>query len=943
MLKTLPLLILCLSVLAQTPQRLMSFDDNSFSYLGSHPDSFVVLGDDLYALATVGAQRTLIKMENGRPATAAEVRHNNQVLSVQGLERHKDMLFIQSDQGLYVLEASAAPLRFLAMTATWVGTVADQVMILDNTKTLYRYIRGMGVEPVGKLDDGNADISHPYPFGDKLYYLAYEGGTSVELRTITASGTRALVDNLEGSTSSTQGFTQTVAVESGGELFIAFSRYNDGSQVWGTDGTAAGTHLLFERYRSQINSDAIHMVAWNQGIAFSLPHEERLYEYAHGQLNSTTIDNTEYQLNRLTPLGQNLLFVGQAGVYRKGTSGAPQLLYRGRVEGDERRPMPVAGGKAYVFATGLIWSSDGTQAGSGLRALFGYHTEGDPFPHNGSVFASGNREGFYPELLTLPANGQPQVQELNPDIYIYDQPAYQPRALGNHLVYLDPSTHKLHAVTGNSNDLLASDVHSILTQTELLVYFMKNLDTGTELWRTDGTLAGTALVLRNGGPGNPSLHFVYPSGNVLYHTNTYDYNVTVHRLGANGESELIDGTDLSYFTLFADGLGGIYLTGQKQYEYQLWYAGAADNTFQLLHRSPASYMLTGPEFRMVGTRMWMKLDFWSDGPTRKMITLISSDGTAAGTFTYVEGAHEASLPIDVEGRAGMIVAVDDLEGFFISDGSGPLDHSELRVVLATKSDLFSGHGLGQVFGTEEREENQLWRYNLDSGEAHYLATLAPGLRPFQRVEVGETTLLMLAGQARIELWQSDGTVEGTERLAALLGDAKPGLALDERFYFSARGPAGDRHDRLYTWSAAEGVQLLTSAAALSQPTYLTATTDNLYFLADDQYHYGLYRLGEDSVLPPVQLSAKRLPTRGALWRITAEQIAGASYRWQIQNGTAIGPLDRASLLIRPSRQVATKITVIVTLANGAQRVGTLDLAVPVPIRREPTTPIKARH
>lgn len=938
MLKALPLLFfLCLSLFAQSLQSIAALDIETGAYAGSYPASFTALGNDVYALANIGDQRLLVKMENGSAANTSEVRYDNQTIPALALERHGDVLFAHVNVGMYIIEAANAAPHYLPTSAYWIGTAPDgQLMVLDSAFMLHRYVSGVGLQPVGKLDEGTARLSAPFPYGNGFYYLAYEVGGAIELRAITSGGERSLVTTLGTSNDPDLGFGNALATVANGELFIAFTHTYDMSQLWRTDGTAAGTHLIFEHNYEGYAPAFISLVTWNQGIAFSTATESNLFLYRNGQLETLPIDNSNVPLGRLTPLGQNLLFLAQGGVYRKGVSGPPQLLYSGHLTQDSR-PMVIGNGRAYLLTEDGLWSSDGTSAGSGLTALTGYHAQGDPFPRPNEIWLAGNHQGYYPELLVLPNSGTPQIHDLNPAISEY--PEHRTYALGTHLLYHNPATQELHAVTGTTDIVLDSSVHRILPQTASHLYYLKFLGTGTQLWRTDGTLAGTTLLLTNGGEGLPSVQYVYPSGDQLYYTNELNNIYTVYRLRADGTSEQLTGYDTNYVSYYADGLGGLYLTGQIGSGLNLWHVAAGETVFQQVFTLDG-YVDGSPTYTMVGNRLWMRVVRYGNDPN---ITLISSDGTATGTFTYVEAARAATLPIEIEGRAAMTVAIDGLEGLVLSDGSGPLELSDLAVMLAADAELFNGHAFGQVFGTEEDDENQLWRYDLESGEALFLTTLASGLRPFQRVEVGETTLLMLAGQGRVELWLSDGSAEGTEQLATFEGDAKPGLVLGERFYFIARGPAGDRQQRLHVWSAAEGTQLVAASAALSHPDSLVAIDEHLYFLADNQFHYGLYRLGEGSSLPAIQLTAKRLGARSEFYRINAEQIAGASYSWQLQNAIAVRPANRSSLLIRASRHLTTKITVIVTLANGDLRVGTLELTVPRSVADESIVPVKTRR
>lgn len=940
--KALPLLLLlCLSLSAQSLQPIASLDRTA-AYAGSFPSTFTAFGDDVYALANTGELRVLVKMEQGSAAHPREVRYQNQTISALSLERHGDSLFAQVKHGMVVIDAPDATPRYLPTNPTWIGTATDgQVMVLDQDFMLHRYVRGVGLEQVGVLDDGSARLSVPFPYGHALYYLAYEVGGPIELRAITPSGERSLVATLGTADDVNLSFGDALATVADGELYVGFTHLFGMSQLWRTDGTAAGTHLVFEHDYAGNAPAFTSLVSWNQGIAFATATEANLFLYRHGLRETIAIDSSNGPLGRLTPLGPNLLFLTQGSIYRKGISGAPEWLTSGYLSYLNNRPLPVNNGRAYLFTDEGLWSSDGTSAGSRVRALTDYYYEGDPFPRQNVVWASGNRQSYDPELLILPDSGEPQVQELNPTIIDWHE--HGPYLLGDHLLYRDPETYALHAVTGTDNIVLAPKVSVFLRQDANNLYYLKYVGPAyrTELWRTDGTQAGTTLLLNTAGDlSQPPLQEVYPSGNELYYTGKINEPVTVYRLRADGTREQLTGYSTNDFVLVADGQGGLYLSDQGGSERNLWHVAAGESTFRHLI-GLAGDESEAPSFRMIGKRLWMRVVQACMDPSTKHMTLLSSDGTAEGTLTYLAGARAASLPFEIAGMAGMIVANDGSQGFALSDGSAPFDEDDLALSLNLEAALFPGVGFSQVFGTEEQDENQLWRYDLETGEALFLTALTAGLRPFQRVEVGETTLLMLAGQGLFELWQSDGSVAGTTLLGSFGSNAKRGQVLDDRFYFSARGPEGDLYQRLYVWSAATGVELVAASAALSQPENLAAVDGQLIFSADDHFHYGIYRLGNGSILPPVQLTAKRLAARGALIRVCAEQIPGASYSWQLNHATSMGPTNRASLLVRVPRQTEASVTVTVTLANGDVRQGSIELFSPEPAKRVPTNPLAA--
>ncbi len=276
-------------------------------------------------------------------------------------------------------------------------------------------------------------------------------------------------------------------------------------------------------------------------------------------------------LIKLTTLGDLVLFEANDGVHgdelwRSDGTDAGTYLIRDFVPGsvsgyaDAGFGMAVLGGKVLfpskdpLLGSGL-WSTDGTRAGTQLVAQIS--------PKNGTILPMASGGG---RLLFAGDDG---VHGLEP--WISDG-----TAVGTHLI------RDLNPGSGSSLGYNASTVVSALPDGSFL--FAANDGThGVELWRTDGTDAGTVLVqdLNPGSADSSPEGFVSLGGQV-------------------------------YFTATTNGSGGLWSTD-----------GTSAGTSQVASIATASSLFSNPKMTRAGNRL-----YFATGP---FSILWTSDGTAAGT------------------------------------------------------------------------------------------------------------------------------------------------------------------------------------------------------------------------------------------------------------------------------------------------------------------------
>jgi ELWxxDGT repeat protein len=239
-----------------------------------------------------------------------------------------------------------------------------------------------------------------------------------------------------------------------------------------------------------------------------------------------------------------------------------------------------------------------------------------------------------------------------------------------------------------------------------------------------------------------------------------------------------------------------------------------------------------------------------------------SDGTTAGTRLIEDLnpqlAGNGSSPdgfVNFGGRLAF-AADDGIAGreLWISDGTagGTTLLADINPGIASSNPnhLFVANDALYFFATDASGSSKFMRLAKVGATAQVLATLSP-----QAINVGAScgadgavamgTQIYFAandGQTGLELWTSDGTAEGTHRvadIAAGAADAAPCYltALNGRVYFSANGPQGNE-----LWSsdgtAAGTFQVadIAPGTASSNPYDLMAFNGTLYFSADDMLH-----------------------------------------------------------------------------------------------------------
>ena len=561
-----------------------------------------------------------------------------------------------------------------------------------------------GAEPAGRTDYMQKGPLRPMICNDTLFFAHNDGVHNYELWKTdgTEAGTEMVRDirpsELESPASDYHQFPEMMGVVNNRLLFLADD--GAGAALWKTDGTTSGTLKL--------------MAAWFAS-SWVLPIGNNLYFGT----NSWGLWKTDGSTS---------------GTVRVGLPPAPA------VSNSSPGPITTAGNKAYFAATtgeaGIeLWSSDETTSGARLV--------NDLTP---------GKEDASPSCLT----------ELNGKVYFLTRAYNQTYGYRYALRCSDGTsagTTLIRYIQGPAGQPIKYSVTPKLVRAGQTLYFYAwEPDTGMELWKSDGTPAGTSLVKD-----------IYPGST---------------------DSLIADLTpvgDMVYFT-----------AQSKTNSVELWKSdGTAAGTVQVISLGTYSYPSRLTAFN--GKLAFIQSDALHD------VELWISDGTASGTKMVKDTAPGASTGfVSSDARQPMLLSLNGslyalgVNTLWKSDGTEngtvPLLPSQVQV----KSGLAALEGQLYFVADDGVHGSELWCSNGLPGGTHMVADLAPGPEssmPANLAALGRWLIFSAYDpQHGVEVWKTDGSQYNTR----LLGDVAPGPAssnpsnfalLGDTLLFSADGNA----------------------------------------------------------------------------------------------------------------------------------------------------------
>jgi ELWxxDGT repeat protein len=613
----------------------------------SEPDNLTDVNGTLYFTATTSAGGRELYKSGGTAATTVLVRaiasgapssDPRELLNLNGT------LYFTANDGasgreLWKSDGTSATTVTVRNINTTAGTGSDPLNLTILGSTLYFFANSGSGYQLWKSDGTsagtvrvstsifNADYWSNYNFHltniNGTLYFSQQGATTTELWKSNGS-TVSKVADLPSYFSFISGFTNV-----GGILYfnLGDSDASTGSELWKSDGTAAGTMLVRDVVPGTASSNPRELTAFNNKLYFIAASENAFRTEELWSSDGTPEGTVSLELDPRTvgadissPLmyNGNLYFAANDGLLGKelwtsdGTAAGTQLIKDVNTggPGSEIKELIEMGGNLYFFAydntNGFgLWKSNGSGAGTTLvRSLLEYS--------NSPIISAGNRIYFNSYSSTAgwelwssdgTAAGTALLRNINPGAADSDPGLVKNAVLGNTFFFtaFDPSN-------------------------------------GRELWKTNGTTAGTSLV-RNINPGaegsdpnglivfNGALYFAAydPTyGSELWKTDgtttTRVKNINPGAAGSNPQS----------FAIFQ---GSLYFTAADATGWQLW---KTDGSTAGTTRVTSFNYWVGPMAQLTAVNSTL---FFT---TNNGSELWKTDGTMAGT-TMMSGAPWASL------------------------------------------------------------------------------------------------------------------------------------------------------------------------------------------------------------------------------------------------------------------------------------------------------------
>jgi ELWxxDGT repeat protein len=750
-----------------------------------------------------------------------------------------------------------------------------------------------GTWRVSDINPGPGD-SNPQNFfahGGRVWFSADDGVRGIEIWSTdgTAKGTLLLGDLCPGPCSSPR-FGYTTLASAGGRLFFTASSTGGNPRLWSTDGTRDGTaevgspewvFLHAPLPQGRVLFDALETggeVLWTSdgtpgGTSRLLANDGSSFHNAYGFIR----------------LGDAVLFWMGSSLWR--TDGTPQgtQLLREGIPGPSAPALAANGIAWFANERGDLWATDGTAlgtvgVGSGFSRDYGYTPSPLTASSCGPVFAAGTQGASQLRVWRIPTSGP--VEAVSPALpyvvgpwsagdRVFFAAANYP-AQTSDLWTLDPDSCQAERVTSLCGDgrSCASGVLPFLPANagRTAVFVLNTATEGAELWRSDGTEAGTFRVRDIGfdpgsGTGEPALlggkalfaarPGAGPAG--LWHTDGTAAGTRAVKFVPSPQRFFSTGNAL-YFTA---GTPGDCEDARKPCQ-GLWRTdGTRTGTRQL---AAGAFYVKG--LAAGGGRLLLSAaddpNYWLGTGREPWV----SDGTAAGTrrvtdinqqiypfpfggfpgvgsstpgpavwtgsrflFAADDGIHGREL-WSTDGTAAGTALLADLDR--ISVGGRPSDSNPGSFAPLGSSFLFAADD-----GVEGRE---LWATDGTAPGTRPVRDLLPGplgSSPHDLVAFGGKVWFLASNTGSADggeaIWTSDGTADGTLRVADLGARGRSLTAVGSRLFFVVDDEA--LGTELWTSDGTTAgtrlVRDIRPGAGGSYPRSLTAVDGLLVFAADD--------------------------------------------------------------------------------------------------------------
>ena len=565
--------------------------------------------------------------------------------------------------------------------------------------------------------------SLPMTMADAVYFSADDGTHGEELWRSdgTTKGTRMVADLTPGPASTAPG---TYHASAGHLFFSPIPKF--GQELWATDGTAAGTVLL-------------------NPPAGGLEGPRRFEHFSS-----------------LCSIGDTTWFLTQSDVQNEiwrsdGTFAGTQSIQ--------------------VLDDDVGFISDMAAAGENLFLLTYHSTELEDYQELWVM----NNAGGAPAPVA-PAASSPRWVNVSPPITLGDRVIL---SVANSLWVSDGTSAGTRSLPMVHHGIERQSAGSLVTWQGHAYLFAQDEAGSTELWRTDGTAAGTMLVRQ--GMSSGGAWSMLPVG------------------GTEGPHLALD-------------------VRQSEFESILWATDGSTAGTRPLTSSAPIHLSYGSFSGFAGDHLFFIAAEDIDSERR----LWRTDGTAAGTRPYREKSYPSTesatlqaAPIPLgDGRVIFAPTVkDDEKELWVSNGTA----KGTRPIWVPPASTANAGGIlpraalgGEViFVVTTTEGTQLWITDGSGGGTRMLRDFAAGDfgYPAEFLTVGESTFFVTGNATRRFLWRTDGTVAGTTELPGANGESLIPVAqaiaeFQGRLYFLAGTANGNAKGLWESDGTPEGTKLV---------------------------------------------------------------------------------------------------------------------------------------
>ncbi len=330
-----------------------------------------------------------------------------------------------------------------------------------------------------------------------------------------------------------------------------------------------------------------------------------------------------------------------------------------------------------------------------------------------------------------------------------------------------------------------------------LYFAAKTSTTGYELWKSDGTAAGTVLVKDMiPGPTHSFPRDLTATGNLLYFTvNSREYGRELWKTNGTSEGTVlvkdlrpgVKGSDPRELTVYDGSL--FFLADNGVSGIDVWKTNGFPQGTTLLKNLHPVNQGTLPELEVKDVRLY----FTGPGPEPDIKYLYRSTGTAAGTVVikeFNEGSATAEVTLGSLTPSGALLyfvkrvrnqGTGDV--FSLYRTSGTTEGTQLLKEIKTDELENSGTPMGNLTDVEgalyltansKWHGPELWKSTGTPAQTKMLSDIRPGAYgsdPYGLRNVGGVLYFAAHnGTHGNELWKSDGTAAGT----VMVKDIYPG-------------------------------------------------------------------------------------------------------------------------------------------------------------------------